>query len=55
MVISTEGDKGYVEEFVRGDPYVKNKVVEKAEVKELEEVQSRKKVERLCEEFAFRS
>ena len=57
LLIETEGDKSIVEQFVKDDPYVKNKIVAKYEIKEFDgaTVQSRKQFDRLASEFMFRS
>lgn len=46
-----------MEQFVRDDPYVKNKLVSEYRVKEFDgaTVQSRKRFDRLATEFMFRS
>jgi len=54
MFIETEGDQSTIENFVSNDPYVKNKLVTKYEVKEFE-MTSKKRFDRLSGEFLMRS
>lgn len=54
MLVETEGDKKNIEEFVKNDPYVKNNLVSKYEIKEFE-IESDKKFERISSEFTYRS
>jgi uncharacterized protein YciI len=54
ILFETEADKDYIEDFVTNDPYVKNNLVSKYEVKEFE-LESRRKFDRLSGDFVFRS
>ena len=54
MLVETEGDKTNIEEFVKNDPYVKNKLVSKYEIKEFE-IECSKRFERISSEFTYRS
>jgi uncharacterized protein YciI len=54
MMFETESDKDSIEKFVQNDPYVKNKLVTKYEIKEFE-IESRRKFDRIAGEFAYRS
>lgn len=54
MLVETDGGKENVEEFVKNDPYVKNNLVSKYEIKEFE-VESSRRFERIASEFTYRS
>lgn len=54
IFVETEGDKSDIEKFVQSDPYVKNKIVSKYEIKEFE-IESKRKFDRMSLDFAYRS
>lgn len=54
MFIETEGDQQFIENFVKNDPYVKNNLVTKYEVKEFE-MTAQKRFDRLSGDFLMRS
>eukprot|EP00347_Sterkiella_histriomuscorum_P017030 403350925 len=54
MFIETEGDKSYVENCIKNDPYIKNKIVEKFDIQEVE-MTAQQRFERISSNFLMRS
>ena len=54
LFFETEGDKSAIESFVKNDPYVKNNIVTKFEIKEFD-MTARKRFDRMAGDFLMRS
>jgi uncharacterized protein YciI len=54
MFIEVDADREAIEEFVKNDPYVKNNLVTKYEIKEFD-FASRRRFDRMSGDFLYRS